>query len=91
METSHSVAQAQANLPRLVREATDGPIAITQHAETVAYLISRARMDAIVESLDLSGNPEAMKALRVYERGKTKFLPLSATQRSRPSARRRKP
>jgi hypothetical protein len=35
-------------------------------------------MDAIVETLDLLGDPAAMKALRDYEQGKTRFLPLSA-------------
>ncbi|HZE56647.1 MAG TPA: type II toxin-antitoxin system Phd/YefM family antitoxin [Chthoniobacterales bacterium] len=79
MDSTYSVTQAQTNLPRLIKEAADeGSIAITRHEETVAYLISRSRMDAIIETLDLLGNPAAMKALRDYEAGKTKFLPLSA-------------
>ena len=79
MDSTYSVTQAQTNLPRLIKEAADeGSIAITRHEETVAYLISRSRMDAIIETLDLVGNPAAMKALRDYEAGKTKFLPLSA-------------
>ena len=79
MESTYSVTQAQTNLPRLIKEAAaEGSIAITRHEETVAYLISRGRMDAIVETLDLLGNSAAMKALRDYEQGKTKFFPLSA-------------
>jgi len=79
MDSTYSVTQAQTNLPRLIKEAADeGSIAITRHEETVAYLISRSRMDAIIETLDLLGNPAAMKALRDYEKGKTKFLPLSS-------------
>ena len=79
MDSTYSVTQAQTNLPRLIKEAADaGSIAITRHDETVAYLISRERMDAIVETLEVLGNPAAMKALRQYEEGKTKFLPLSA-------------
>jgi len=79
MDSTYSVTQAQTNLPRLIKEAADeGSIAITRHEETVAYLISRSRMDAIIETLELLGNPAAMKALRDYEAGKTKFLPLSA-------------
>jgi hypothetical protein len=35
-------------------------------------------MDAIMETLVLLGNPAAMKTLREYDQGKTKFLPLSA-------------
>ncbi|MGZ5005091.1 MAG: type II toxin-antitoxin system Phd/YefM family antitoxin [Chthoniobacterales bacterium] len=79
MDSTYSVTQAQTNLPRLIKEAAnEGSIAITRHEETVAYLISRGRMDAIMETLDLLGNPKAMKTLRDYEAGKTKFLPLSA-------------
>ncbi len=79
MDSTYSVTQAQTNLPRLLKEAAEeGSIAITRHEETVAYLISRGRMDAIMETLDVLGNPAAMKALRDYEAGKTKFLPLSA-------------
>ena len=79
MDSTYSVTQAQTNLPRLIKEATEeGSIAITRHAETVAYLISRGRMDAIMETLELLGNPAATKALRDYEEGKTRFLPLAA-------------
>src|SRR5256885_15944459 len=75
MDSTYSVTQAQTNLPRLIKEAAaEGSIAITRHEETVAYLISRGRMDAIVETLDLLGNPAAIKALRDDEQGKTKFL-----------------
>ena len=79
MDSTYSVTQAQTNLPRLIKEAADeGSIAITRHEETVAYLISRGRMDAIMETLEVLGNPTAMKALQDYEKGKTKFRPLSA-------------
>lgn len=79
MDSTYSVTQAQTNLPRLVKEAADASsIAITRHDKTVAYLISWERMDAILETLEVLGNPAAMKAIRDYEEGKTKFLPLSA-------------
>jgi len=73
------VSAAQTNLPRLLRDAQEeGSIAITRRDETVAYLVSRDRMEAIVETLEVLGNPKAMKAIRDYEAGKMKFLPLSA-------------
>ena len=79
MDSTYSVTQAQTNLPRLIKEAAaEGSIAITRHEETVAYLISRGRMDAIMETLELLGNAATMKALRNYEEGKTRFLPLTA-------------
>lgn len=79
MSSTYSVTQAQTNLPRLLKDAAEeGSIAITRREETVAYLVSRQRMEAIVETLDLLGNPKSMSAIRDYEAGKTKFLPLSA-------------
>ena len=79
MDSTYSVTQAQTNLPRLIKEAAGaGSIAITRHDETVASLISRERMDTIVETLEVLGNPAAMKALRQYPEGKTKFLVHSA-------------
>jgi antitoxin YefM len=56
----------------------EGSIAITRRDETVAYLVSRERMEAIAETLELLGNADAMKAISDYERGKTRFLPLAA-------------
>ena len=79
MKTTYSISRAQSNLPRLVRESADGgAIAITRHDETVAYVVSRERMEAIVETLEILASPDAMRALREYERGKTRFHPLEA-------------
>ena len=79
VSSTYSVSQAQTNLPRLLRDAAEGgSIAITRRDETVAYLVSRERMEAIVETLELLGSAKAMKAVQDYEAGKTKFLPLSA-------------
>jgi antitoxin YefM len=66
----------------LVREtAGGGSVAITRHDETVAYVISRDRMEAIVETMEILANPDAMRALRDYEAGKTRLLPLEALDR----------
>ncbi len=78
MKNTYNVARAQANLPRLLRQAEQQPIAITRHDETVAYLVSASRMGAIIETLEIMGNPAAMKAIREHQAGKTKFVPLSA-------------
>jgi antitoxin YefM len=73
MKNTYSISRAQSNLPRLVRESADGAIAITRHDETVAYVVSRERMEAIVETMEVLANPAAMRALRDYEKGKTRF------------------
>lgn len=78
MKNTYSVAKAQANFTRLLKEAEEGPVSITRHDETVAFILSRERMDAIVETLEIMANADAMKAIRDHQAGKTKFIPLSA-------------
>jgi prevent-host-death family protein len=78
MKNTYSVAKAQANFTRILKEAEKQPISITRHDETVAFILSRERMDAIAETLEIMANPEAMKAIREHQAGKTKFYPLSA-------------
>jgi antitoxin YefM len=78
MSSTYSVTQAQANLPRLLRDAIDRSIAIRRHDETVAYLVSRERMEAIAETLEVLANPAAMKAIRTHRAGKLKLFPLSS-------------
>ena len=73
------MTQAQSHLPRLIRKAEKGePVRILRRNETVAYLVSRDRMEAIVETLELLSNPEAMKAIAAHRAGKVKFASLSA-------------
>ncbi|MGP8201635.1 MAG: type II toxin-antitoxin system Phd/YefM family antitoxin [Limisphaerales bacterium] len=78
MKNTYNVAHAQANFTRLLKQAEQRPIAITRHDETVAYLLSANRMEAIIETLEMMGNPAAMKAIREHQAGKTRFVPLSA-------------
>jgi antitoxin YefM len=79
MKSTYSVAKAQSRFPRLLREAAkSGAIVITRHDETVAYVVARDRMEAIVETMDVLANPEAMKAISDYKQGLTSFLPLDA-------------
>jgi prevent-host-death family protein len=78
MKNTYNVARAQANFTRLLKQAEEQPIAITRHDETVAYILSAARMEAIIETLEIMGNPAAMNALREHQAGKTRFVPLSA-------------
>jgi prevent-host-death family protein len=78
MRNTYNVARAQANFTRLLKQAEERPIAITRHDETVAYILSASRMEAIIETLEIMANPGAMKAIREHQAGKTKFVPLSA-------------
>jgi prevent-host-death family protein len=77
MKNTYSVAKAQANFTKMLKEAEEHPVSITRHDETVAFILSRERMEAIVETLEILGNPDAMKAIRRHQSGKTRFHPLS--------------
>jgi len=75
MKTMYSVTEAQAKLPGLLREAQGAPVMITRHNQTVAYVVSKERMDAIQETLELLANPEAIKAIRFARDKRTRYTP----------------
>jgi PHD/YefM family antitoxin component YafN of YafNO toxin-antitoxin module len=76
MKTTVSVTQAQAQLPKLLRSKET--VAVQRHDETVAYIVPRERMDALLETLEVLATPAAMQAIRRDLRGKSRYLPLSA-------------
>ena len=78
MDSTVTITELQAQAPRCVRRAEkNGSVTIARHGRTVAYLVSRERMEAIIETLEIMGNPKAMKALRSYEAGTSKFKDVS--------------
>jgi hypothetical protein len=76
MKAIVSVAQAQAQLPRLLRSKET--VAVQRHEVTVAYIVPRERMHALLETLQVLANSTAMQAIRRDQRGKSRYLPLSA-------------
>ena len=78
MTSTYSITEAQAKFPALVRASQDRPITITRRDEVVGYLLSPGRMEAIIETMEILANPKAMRAIRDYEKGLTKFQHLSA-------------
>ena len=77
--STYSVTQAQSQLPRLLREAETGAlVGIARREETVAYLLSRDHLEAIVETMEILANPAAQKAIADHRAGRTRFVPLSA-------------
>jgi len=82
MKSTYSISEAQSRFPGLVREAQDaGSVTISRHGEPVAYLVSRERMEAIVETLEILGNPRAMKAIADHRSGKIRLTPLAHLDR----------
>jgi hypothetical protein len=75
MKTTFDIVEAQARLPKLVR--TKQTMCLRQDDKTVAFLVPRARMEALLETMEILANPEAMKAIRRDQAGKGKYLPLS--------------
>ncbi|MGH7976219.1 MAG: type II toxin-antitoxin system Phd/YefM family antitoxin [Limisphaerales bacterium] len=70
------ISQARRDLPKAVRGLKkSGSLAISNRGRTVAYLISRDRVEAMLETMEILGNPKAMKAIRDFEAGRTKFEP----------------
>ncbi len=78
MKTTVTAAEAKTQFSRLLRQVESGEtIAISKRAETVAFLIPRARLEALVETMEILGNPAALQAIRQHESGKLSFQPLS--------------
>lgn len=65
-----TVSEAQANLPKLIRQDC---FAIARRGKVVGVFLSRDRMEALVESMELLADPEFNKALKEYKSGKTKL------------------
>jgi len=78
MRSTYSVSEAQAQLPTLLKRAEKDLIVITRRDKTVAYLVSAQRMEAIVETLEIMADPEAMKALRRAREREGKYYPVTA-------------
>jgi len=78
MAITYSVTEAQAGLPSILREAEEQTVIITRRDKTVGYILSPERFEALLETMEIMANPEAMDAIRDYKAGKTKFLPLDS-------------
>lgn len=79
MKTTVTAAEAKTQFSRLLRQVEGGEtIAISKRDETVAFLIPRARLEALIETMEVLGNPAAIQAIRQHEAGQLTFHPLSA-------------
>ena len=75
MKTRLSVTEAQRTLLRLVESKET--ITLQKREETVAFIVPRERMEALLETMEVMANPTAMRAIRRDQSGKGKYLPLS--------------
>lgn len=78
MKAICSITDLQRKGPAIVWWAeTKGFVPLTRNGRTVAYIISRDRMEAMIETLEIMGNREAMKAISDYQTGKTTMRDVS--------------
>ena len=69
-ESTVNVTEAQANLPRLLKRDS---FAISRHGKVVGVYLSKDRIEAMIETMELLGDEDFMAALREYKSGKMKF------------------
>jgi PHD/YefM family antitoxin component YafN of YafNO toxin-antitoxin module len=73
MKSTVTTTEAQARLPRLLKELPKRKaLTITNHGRVAGFLVSPERMAAIIETMELMGNEKAMRAIRDYESGRAK-------------------
>jgi prevent-host-death family protein len=70
MKNTVSISQLQDAAPALVRQSRSGPVSITRHGKTVAFLVSREHVESLLETVEVLATPEAMKGIRAAEAGR---------------------
>jgi len=74
MDFTYSITRCQARFPQVIKQAQLGPVVtITAREETVAYIVGRERMAAIVETIEILSNPAAARAIEEHRSGQTRF------------------
>lgn len=68
MKNTYTIKEAQQNIAGMVRVAERGALAtITRHQKPVAYVLSPARLNELLETLEIVSDSKAMKAIRDAE------------------------
>ena len=78
VKSTYSISDLSSQAPAVVRQAEKkGSVTLCRNGRVVGFLISRERMEAILETMELLANPKAMQAIRDYEAGRTTFKDIS--------------
>ncbi|HEV8543445.1 MAG TPA: type II toxin-antitoxin system prevent-host-death family antitoxin [Verrucomicrobiae bacterium] len=73
MDSTVTITELQDQATQVVKRAErNGSVAVCRHGRTVAFVVSRERMEAILESMEILSDKAIMKSIRDYESGKTK-------------------
>jgi hypothetical protein len=68
-DSTYTVSQAQARLPRLIKQDS---FAISVHGKVKGFYLSKERLQAMIETMELLGDPEFTVALKEHSAGKGK-------------------
>jgi PHD/YefM family antitoxin component YafN of YafNO toxin-antitoxin module len=74
-----NVTEAQAKLNKLIDQDT---FAISRHGKVVGIYLSRERIEALVETMELLSDANFAKALKAYEAGRAKFYDVKELDRA---------
>ena len=78
MKDTCSISDMGRHPAAVIRRAQQkGSVTVCRNGRVVGFLVSRDRMEAMLETLEIMADPDAMNALRKYEAGKTRFKAVS--------------
>jgi PHD/YefM family antitoxin component YafN of YafNO toxin-antitoxin module len=81
MKTTVTTTEAQATLPRLLKQLPrQKSLTITNHGRIAGFLVSKDRMEAIIETMEILANPKAMRAIRDFESGRSRGKDISSLE-----------
>jgi hypothetical protein len=75
MKSTFTVTEAQANLPKIIRNGSI--VGISRHHKVEGFYIPRERFEGLLETMEILANPQAMKWINASKKGKLKYSPLS--------------
>jgi prevent-host-death family protein len=81
MNSTVTISELQDQAPQVVKRAEkNGSVAVSRHGRTVAFVVSRERMEAILETLEIMADKQLMKSIRDFQAGKIKPKPFKSDE-----------
>ncbi len=71
MKSTVSVTEAQAKLPKITR--ADHVTGVMRYNELAAFILPRARMESLLDTVDFLSNPAARNATAEFKAAKVRF------------------
>ena len=74
MKDTYSVSEIGRHPAQVIRRAEQqGSVTVSRNGRVVGFVVSRDRMQAILETLEIMADRNAMDAIRKYQAGKARF------------------